>query len=77
MTEQELAKIFNETVKEVLTDFDISALERELEQRFGATQLSGADAEKISAVLAVVMQLNQKFLFRVLARVLCTPRQSP
>ena len=74
MTKQELAKIFDETANEVIAEFDISTLEKELSQRFGSTQLSAADAEKISAIVAVITQLNRKFLFRVLAKVLCKPR---
>lgn len=58
MTEQELANIFDEVAKEIVSEFDTSTLERELVQRFGVTQL------------------NQKFLFRVLAKVLCKPRQA-
>ena len=75
LTEQEFAKIFDEVGNELVAEFNVSALEREFVQRFGVTQLSTADAEKISATVAVITQLNRKFLFRVLAKVLCKPRQ--
>ena len=75
MTEQELVKIFDVAGNELVAEFDVWVLEREFVQRFGVTQLSTADAEKISAIVAVITQLNRKFLFRVLAKVLCKPRQ--
>ena len=71
MTEQELAKIFDEAGKELAAEFDVSKLEAEFTSRFGTTRLTAEDAEKISAAINVVNQMNQKFLFRVLVKLLC------
>ena len=70
MTKEELAKIFNETNREIADLFNVSELEKEFSQRFGIPELSVDDAEKISAAIAVVNRMNQEFLFRVLLKVL-------
>lgn len=71
MTEQELVKIFDEAGKELVAEFDASKLEAEFTRRFGMPRLTAEDAKKISAAINVVNQMNQRFLFRVLVKLLC------
>ncbi|MBQ6975128.1 MAG: hypothetical protein IJQ16_01060 [Selenomonadaceae bacterium] len=76
MTKDELRKIFDDAGKETLESLKLPDISQKFAEQMGMSQLSKEDGVKIGTFISLSIQLNQKFLFQVLSKVLCKPQQS-
>lgn len=76
MTKDELRKIFDDAGKETLESLNLPDISQKFAEQMGMSQLSKEDGVKIGTFISLSIQLNQKFLFQVLSKVLCKPQQS-
>ncbi len=73
MTESELQKVFDDARKETLESLNVPAISQVFARQMGIPQLSKEDGAKIGSLIAISLELNQKFLFTVLSKVFCKP----
>ena len=71
LTEDELRKIFTEVGNELKENLDLTALIKDFEEKSNAVSSDKEKGVLIGKVLAVMFNLNQEYLFRILVKVLC------
>lgn len=69
MTEKDLEKIFAESKKELLKSIDAETLMNQLKATNGSKELDTATL--FSNMILLGIEINQKFLFKVLSKALC------